>query len=204
MVFVSKGLGKPRHDRGTQSASTAVERSPYHVHLHPGISQRQCQRERRFSLAPPFAYDGPRPQWPLQSYSIRRRSRLLHPLVRPTLWRTFRRACQLRWAGALRPELWVGWAHALPSRSSRFSHTRAPNEGGRPRFSIWTIRCPCSFSRPITRYPLGISCKRMRQRSHCRFRFCVLPPMARTTTNTPCPPRFHTHCLTTIHRTLAR
>ena len=33
---------------------------------------------------------------------------------------------------------------------------------------------------------------------------CLLLPMARITANTPSPSRFHSHCLTTIHRTLAR
>ena len=127
--FQTTRRSKARQDRRTQPASTAVDRIPYGVQLHPRISQRQCQRERRFSLPPAFACDGARPRWPRQSYSVRRRTRLPHPLARPTSWRTLRRACRLGWAGALRPQLWLGWAHALPSRFSRFSQTRAPNEG---------------------------------------------------------------------------
>ena len=171
-IFSDKALDSldKIEDCRTQPVSTEVARKSDRVQLHPGIQQRQCQREWRFSLPPAFVSDRTRPQWSQKPYSVRRRTPLPHPLARPNSWRTLRRACRLGWAGVLRPELWLGWAHALPSRFSRFSQTRAPNDGGRPRCSIWRIRCPCSFSRRIARYPLGISCKRMYQRFRRRFR----------------------------------
>ena len=98
--FGPRGARKPRQDRRTPPASTEVTKIPHRVQLHPGISQRQCQLERRFPLPPAFACDRARPQWPQQSYSIRRRTRLPHPLARPTPSWTLHRACQ---SGGLAP-----------------------------------------------------------------------------------------------------
>ena len=98
-----KSLEGLEKDRRTQPASTAVDTIPYRVQLHPRMSQMQCQRKRRVSLPPSFACDRARPQGPLQSYSVRGRTRLLHPLVGLTSRRTLHRACLFGSAGALRP-----------------------------------------------------------------------------------------------------
>ena len=170
IFFRPPGAPKPRQDCRTQPASTEVARIPDRIQLHPGIPQRPCQWKRRFSLPRAFACDGARPQRSQQPYSVRRRTRLPQPRARPTSSWTPHRARRFWWVNASRPELWLGWAHALPRRFSIFSLTRAPNEGWRPRCSIRTICCPCSASHRVGRGQLGFPCQRMRQRFPCRFR----------------------------------
>ena len=100
IFFEPQGDRKPRQDCRTQPASTEVAIIPDSVQVHLLMRQMQCQRERRFFLPPAFAYDGARPQWFQQPYSVRRRTRHPHPLARPTSWRTLHRGVSL---GGLAP-----------------------------------------------------------------------------------------------------